>query len=110
MSQADPSLREKFTRLRVTARQFTKEYFQRYPKDRYMTEIESWRDRSPVLRFVRRGLISWANKRRSAGGTGPNILPSNDVRFCAHNGLIADIRPCPLCADIVAKVFLRGGT
>ena len=43
MPQDDPFLREKLTRLRVTARQFAKEYFQRYPKDRYMTEIESWR-------------------------------------------------------------------
>jgi hypothetical protein len=32
------------TRWSLTARQFTKEYFQRYPKDRYMTEIESWRE------------------------------------------------------------------
>ena len=44
MPQDDPFLREKLTRLRVTARQFAKEYFQRYPKDRYMTEIESWRE------------------------------------------------------------------
>src|SRR5258706_16012025 len=40
-----------------------------------------------------KGVDGWADKRRSAGGTGPNILPSNDVRFCAHNGLMADIRP-----------------
>jgi len=44
MPQDDPFLREKFTRLRVTARQFAKEYFRRYPKDRYMTEIEIWRE------------------------------------------------------------------
>jgi hypothetical protein len=44
MRQDDPFLREKFTRLRPTARQFAKEYFKRYPKDRYMTEIESWRE------------------------------------------------------------------
>jgi hypothetical protein len=25
------------------ARQLAKEYFQRYPKDRYETEVESWR-------------------------------------------------------------------
>ena len=59
MPQDDPFLREKLTRLRVTARQFAKEYFQRYPKDRYMTEIESWRE-LPVgrIEFTMRRLPS----------------------------------------------------
>jgi len=39
----DPFIREKFTRLRSAARQFAGEYFERFPKDRYQTEIESWR-------------------------------------------------------------------
>ncbi len=42
MSQ-DPYIREKFTRLRITARKLAAEYFERFPKDRYLTEIESWR-------------------------------------------------------------------
>jgi hypothetical protein len=42
MSQ-DPYIREKFTRLRITARKCAAEYFERFPKDRYLTEIESWR-------------------------------------------------------------------
>jgi hypothetical protein len=39
----DPFIREKFTRLCITARKLAAEYFERFPKDRYLTEIESWR-------------------------------------------------------------------
>jgi hypothetical protein len=39
----DPFIREKFTREQMAARKFAKEYFERYPKDRYQTEVESWR-------------------------------------------------------------------
>ena len=34
--------REKFTRDLSFARQLAKDYFQRFPKDRYETEVESW--------------------------------------------------------------------
>jgi hypothetical protein len=40
----DPFIREKFTRERSAARKFAKEYFERFPKDQYQTEIESWRN------------------------------------------------------------------
>jgi len=42
----DPFIREKFTkeRKRTAARKHAKEYFERFPKDRYQTEIESWRE------------------------------------------------------------------
>jgi len=40
----DPFIREKFTKERTAARKHAKEYFQRFPKDRYQTEVESWRD------------------------------------------------------------------
>lgn len=40
----DPFIREKFTRVRPVARQLAKDYFERFPKDRYQTEVESWRD------------------------------------------------------------------
>ena len=40
----DPFIREKFTRERSAARKLAKEYFERYPKNRYQTEVESWRD------------------------------------------------------------------
>ena len=40
----DPFIREKFTRERSAARKLAVEYFQRYPKDRYQTEVGSWRN------------------------------------------------------------------
>ena len=40
----DPYIREKFTRERTAARAHAKDYFLRFPKERYQTEIESWRE------------------------------------------------------------------
>jgi hypothetical protein len=40
----DPFIREKFTRERSAARKLAAEYFESYPKDRYQTEVESWRN------------------------------------------------------------------
>ena len=40
----DPFIREKFIREHTAARKLAKEYFERYPKDRYQTEVESWRN------------------------------------------------------------------
>ena len=40
----DPFIREKFTKEHTAARKHAKEYFRRFPKDRYQTEVESWRD------------------------------------------------------------------
>ena len=40
----DPFIREKFTRERSAARKVAAEYFERFPKDRYQTEVESWRN------------------------------------------------------------------
>lgn len=40
----DPYIREKFTRTIVAARELAREYYQRYPKDRYETVVESWRE------------------------------------------------------------------
>jgi hypothetical protein len=39
----DPFIRVKFTKLRQAAKRLAAEYLERYPKDRYRTEIESWR-------------------------------------------------------------------
>jgi hypothetical protein len=39
----NPFIREKFTREPSAARKLAAEYFERYPKERYQTEIESWR-------------------------------------------------------------------
>ena len=38
-----PFIREKFTRLRIAAKKLAPEYFERFPKNRYQAEIESWR-------------------------------------------------------------------
>jgi hypothetical protein len=40
----DPFIREKFTRERSAARKVAQEYFERFPKNRYRTEVESWRN------------------------------------------------------------------
>ena len=40
----DPYIREKYTKERTAARRQAAEYFQRFPKDRYQTEVESWRE------------------------------------------------------------------
>jgi hypothetical protein len=42
--QKDPFVREKFTRERTAAKKLAAEYFERFPKDRYQTEVESWRN------------------------------------------------------------------
>ena len=39
----DPFIREKFTRLHQAAKKLAVDYFERFPKDRYQIEIESWR-------------------------------------------------------------------
>jgi hypothetical protein len=39
----DPFIRVKFTKEQSFARQLAKEYFEKYPKNRYQTEVESWR-------------------------------------------------------------------
>jgi hypothetical protein len=40
----DPYVREKFTRNLIHARQLAREYFERYPKNRYETVVETWRE------------------------------------------------------------------
>jgi hypothetical protein len=53
----DPYIREKFTRDLSFARQVAREYFQRYPKDRYETEVESWRQiQSQNIEFIMKRL------------------------------------------------------
>jgi hypothetical protein len=39
----DPFIREKFTRERTAAKKLAAEYFERFPKNRYQTHVESWR-------------------------------------------------------------------
>jgi hypothetical protein len=42
----DPFIGEKFTREHTAARKLATEYFRRFPKHRYQTEVESWRQSS----------------------------------------------------------------
>ena len=46
----DPFIREKFTRAHSFARRLAKEYFEKYPKDRYNTEVES---SNPIISNLR---------------------------------------------------------
>ena len=39
----DPYIREKYTREVKTARALARDYFERFPKDRYETSVDSWR-------------------------------------------------------------------
>jgi hypothetical protein len=47
----DPYIREKYTREVKTARAVVRDYFERFPKDRYETSVESWRQ-APAVRMV----------------------------------------------------------
>ncbi len=53
---SDPYIREKFTRNLVYARQLAPEYFERYPKDRYQTEVEIWREIQSNIEFAMKRL------------------------------------------------------
>jgi hypothetical protein len=53
----DPYIREKFTRIIVAARELAWEYFEKYPKDRYETVVETWRHvQSYNIEFVMKRL------------------------------------------------------
>ena len=54
---SDPFIREKFTRESSTARRAVREYFKRYPKEQFLTEIETWRYLpSQTIEFVMKRL------------------------------------------------------
>jgi hypothetical protein len=61
----DQYIRENFTRDLSFARQLAREYFQRYPKDRYETEVENWRQiQSQNIEFTMKLLREPAGKMR----------------------------------------------
>jgi hypothetical protein len=65
----DPFIREKFTKECSAARKLAQEYFDRYPKDRYKTEVESWRNlQSANIEFTMKRLREptegWTRPRR----------------------------------------------
>jgi hypothetical protein len=54
---AEPFVREKFTRTVVAARELARDYFERYPKDRYETVVETWQEvQSYNIEFVMKRL------------------------------------------------------
>ena len=69
----DPFIREKFTKEQSFARKLARGYFEKYPKDRYQTEVESWRElQSKNIEFTMKRLrasqiISWPRHNRRAG-------------------------------------------
>jgi hypothetical protein len=40
----DPYVREKYTRNIVAAQELARDYFERFPKDRYETVVETWHE------------------------------------------------------------------
>jgi hypothetical protein len=40
----DPYVRVKFTQEQTSARRTARQFFEKFPKDRYQTEVESWRE------------------------------------------------------------------
>jgi hypothetical protein len=53
----DPYIHEKFTRNLIHARELARGYFEKYPKDRYQTKVETWREiQSYNIEFVMRRL------------------------------------------------------
>jgi hypothetical protein len=41
---SDPFTREKFTKERSARQEAIREYFKRYPNEKFQTEVESWRE------------------------------------------------------------------
>jgi hypothetical protein len=54
----DPFIREKFIRESSTARRAVREYFKRYPKEQFQTELETWRYLpSQTIEFMMKRLL-----------------------------------------------------
>ena len=67
----DPYIREKFTRERTAARKLAERYFRNFPKERYRTEVESWRElQSQNIEFTMKRLrepVEDSGAERSSG-------------------------------------------
>src|SRR5258706_2486750 len=95
----DPFVRQKFTRERTAARKLAAEYFQRFPKERYRTEVDSWRELQAYLlyRFEQRhldmytfGLIKSVGVRNTRPGPHQNAAtrPYALARACREQTLV----------------------
>src|SRR6476659_5928115 len=74
--------------------------------------LRPFRDSEPGYACSSGRLFAQRNRRSRAFADHPRTAQADlaNVRFGAHSGLKSDIAPCLKSADIVAKVFLRGGT
>jgi hypothetical protein len=83
----DPFIREKFTKVQSAARKHAREYFGRYPKDRYQTKIESRRPpQSFSIEFTMKRLRAplggrarvhlWQSRRPAAGAIRATTAPA----------------------------------
>src|SRR5260370_30316712 len=104
--QETRSSARKFTRERTAAKKLAAEYFDRFPKNRYQTEVESWRHlQSQNIEFT---MKRYASRPLSPGAT-QHSLPSGrypkapilfvaaavcrEAGFC-HEDLFMSVRPC----------------
>jgi hypothetical protein len=78
----DPYIREKFTRDLSFARQLAREYFQRYPKERYEIEVESWWIQSQNVEFRPR------RRRQSAPKFGSDACLMTASRIMLHRAIV----------------------
>jgi hypothetical protein len=76
----DPFVRERFTRGHTAARELAQEYFERFPKERYQIEVESWRHlQSASIEFTMKRLRDPAFELQARRGL--YALRSQLVRF-----------------------------
>jgi len=65
----DPYIREKFTRERTAAKKLAARYFRNFPKERYRTVVESWREvQSQNIEFTMKRLREPIDDGERAGG------------------------------------------
>jgi len=102
----DPFIREKFTKERTAARKLAMEYFERFPKDKYQTEVEGWRHpQSDNIEFtikrlpVHDSLIVPASKFHVAKGALADHFRMDASSCVQHVGLHKHHRAHPLWSD-----------
>jgi hypothetical protein len=103
----DPFIREKFTKNHNAARKHAAEYFQRFPKDRYQTEVESWRElQSQNIEFTMKRCASRSMARPASPGQSPALVffrsfrANIPVRRC-----VCHLRSSPSSAHLSPTAF-----
>ena len=90
----DPFIREKFIKERTAAKRRAEEYFGRFPKDRYQTEVESWRElQSQNIEFtmkrLREPIDNVACLANLAGVNSPSRMAR---RYCSRRDFAAGLK------------------